>query len=56
MTRAALLVALSLTACHPARDAPGAVTPEQDQQLNDAAAALDANSMAANSPANGERP
>lgn len=41
----ALLVA---AACSSQPDDPGAVTPEEAQQLNDAAAMLDANSVDAN--------
>ena len=48
MTRALFLALLPLVACHAARDAPGAVTREQDRQLNDAAVALDANAVTAN--------
>ncbi len=56
MKRIASLAALALTACHPAREAPGAVTPEQDRQLNEAAAALDANALSANTVDNGDAP
>ena len=56
MKRIALVAALTLAACHPARDPSGAVTPEQDRQLNEAAAALDANAMSANTSGNGEAP
>lgn len=42
----ALTIALlGLTACSSQPDDPGAVTPEEAQQLNDAAAMLDANSV-----------
>lgn len=44
--RAALAIALlALVACS-ANDDPGAITADQQQQLNDAAAMLDANSVA----------
>ena len=57
MTRAAsLLLAVTLTACHSVRDTPGTVTPEQDRQLNEAATALDANAMSANTTATGDAP
>ena len=43
----ALLVALlALGACSSHRDQPGAVSADEARQLNDAAAMLDANSMA----------
>ncbi|VVT02197.1 conserved hypothetical protein [Sphingomonas sp. EC-HK361] len=45
MIAPALLVA---AACSSQPDDPGAVTPEEAQQLNDAAAMLDANSVDAN--------
>lgn len=40
---------LALAACSSQPDDPGAVTPEEAQQLNDAAAMLDADSVDANS-------
>ena len=39
---------LLLAACHSAPDDPGAVSPDEDRQLNDAAAMLDANSVSVN--------
>lgn len=38
---------LSLAACSSEPDAPGAITADEQQQLNDAAAMLDANSVSA---------
>ena len=40
-------LALLLAACSSAHEEPGAVTAEQDRQLDEAAASLDANSVAA---------
>jgi outer membrane biogenesis lipoprotein LolB len=45
---AAGVAALLLTACARDPEQPGGVTAEEAQQLNDAAAMLDANSMDAN--------
>jgi hypothetical protein len=42
---AALAVFLLLAACGSGDDAPGAVSQSEQQQLNDAAAMLDANSV-----------
>lgn len=49
-TAAVVLLLLGATAgcSRQTQDAPGAVTPEEAAQLNDAAAMLDANSMDAN--------
>jgi len=46
MAIGALLPALLLAACGRPADEPGAVTAEEAAQLNDAAAMLDANSVA----------
>ena len=43
-----LAALLSLSACHRTDEDPGAVTPDEQSQLNDAAATLDANMAAAN--------
>ena len=45
---AALAAFLLLAACSAGDDAPGAVSQSEQQQLNDAAAMLDANSVDAN--------
>jgi hypothetical protein len=45
---ATFLPLLFLVACHSADSTPGAATPAEAQQLNDAAAALDANSVNSN--------
>ena len=45
---AALAAFLLLAACGARDDAPGAVSQSEQQQLNDAAAMLDANSVDAN--------
>jgi acetyl-CoA acetyltransferase len=42
---AAAILAVSLAACSPAREDPGAVTADEAAQLNDAAAMLDADSI-----------
>ena len=42
---AIFLPLLFVAACHQADSTPGAATPAEAQQLNDAAAALDANSV-----------
>ncbi len=55
MTRCvALAAALTLAACHRAHEPPATVTADQDRQLNDAAASLDANgaNASATSPSN----
>ena len=44
----ALAGVLLLAACSSGRDAPGAVTADEDRQLNDAAAMLDANRVDVN--------
>ena len=53
MTRGRLILgclaaALSVSACHRTAEDPAAVTPDEQSQLNDAAATLDANVAAAN--------
>ena len=45
---AVLLATIALAGCHHSADEPGAVTPDEQAQLNDAAAMLDANSLSAN--------
>ncbi len=52
-----VLLPLALLACSSEQTDPGAVTPEEESQLNDAAAMLDANSIALDEPAdNGTTP
>ncbi|WP_375382554.1 hypothetical protein [uncultured Sphingomonas sp.] len=53
MTRSRLILcclasALSLSACYRRAEDPAAVTPDEQSQLNDAAATLDANVVIAN--------
>ncbi len=51
------LLPLALSACSSEPTDPSAVTPEEESQLNDAAAMLDANSIALDEPAdNGTTP
>lgn len=53
----ALLLPLALLACSSEPTDPTAVTPEEESQLNDAAAMLDANSIALDEPVdNGTTP
>jgi hypothetical protein len=47
-----LLPLLLLAACHHAPDQPGGLTADDQRQLNDAAAALDANAITPDQPAN----
>ncbi len=49
MKRLAALIPLLLVACH--RADPGAASPAETQQLNDAAAAMDANIVSINAVA-----
>ena len=53
---AALLLAPALWACSAEPEQPGGVTADEAQQLNEAAAMLDANSIDADSFANGSSP
>jgi hypothetical protein len=46
-TGGALAASLLLLACSPEPETPGAITADEQQQLNDAAAMLDANSVSA---------
>ncbi|QNE31940.1 hypothetical protein F1C10_08320 [Sphingomonas sp. NBWT7] len=46
VTGGALAALLLLAACSLEPDAPGAISADEEQQLNDAAAMLDANSIA----------
>ena len=46
-----LAAVLSLSACHRKAEDPAAVTADEQSQLNDAAATLDANAVAANDAA-----
>jgi hypothetical protein len=46
VTGGAFAALLLLAACSTEPDAPGAITADEEQQLNDAAAMLDANSVA----------